>query len=251
MIGIYKITNNINNKIYIGQSINIKRRWYDHKYKAFDESDISYNSALHSAMRKYGVENFSFEVIEECSEEELDNKERYWIQKSNSICPNGYNILSGGQAIRTYQNRCPNCGKSILKDSKFCSECSALKQRKANRPDKLELARLIKENGFEGTGRIFSVSGNTIKKWCITYNIPFLKKELIEWYNKETGVLSLKKVSKKRVLQIDLKTKEIIAEYESANSAARALGKTKGNHISEVCNGKLAQAYGFLWKYKD
>ena len=56
---------------------------------------------------------------------------------------------------------------------------------------------------------------------------------------------------KKIVLQIDKDSNQVIAEYESTNAAARALGKKKGSHISEVCNGKLKQAYGFLWKYKE
>lgn len=97
-----------NGKYYIGQSIDIDRRWYDHKYKAFNKNDISYNSAIHSAMRKYGLENFTLSVIEECQEEDLDKKERYWINQLNSLVPNGYNILEGGQSNRSYATFCKN-----------------------------------------------------------------------------------------------------------------------------------------------
>lgn len=92
MIGIYKITNKINNKIYIGQSIDIKRRWraYKNPYK-----DRKHNSLILDAIEKYGIDNFLFEVIEECEKEQLNEKERYWIQfyDSNHI---GYNLTAGG-----------------------------------------------------------------------------------------------------------------------------------------------------------
>lgn len=77
MIGIYKITNKINNKVYIGQSIDIQRRWCQEKNKAFNENDTAYNQLLSKAFRKYGIDNFNFEVIEELSEELLNTREEY------------------------------------------------------------------------------------------------------------------------------------------------------------------------------
>lgn len=96
MIGIYKITNLINGKIYIGQSVDIDKRIKDHFWKARCKKDISYNSALHSAIRKYGEQNFKYEVLEECTVDVIDERERYYIQKFKSLSPNGYNILVGG-----------------------------------------------------------------------------------------------------------------------------------------------------------
>ena len=93
MIGIYKIVNLVNGKIYVGQSINIQKRWYQHR------SDYNKDGGcpiLYAAIRKYGIENFSFEVIEECSLELLDEREKYWISKMNTLVPNGYNIALGG-----------------------------------------------------------------------------------------------------------------------------------------------------------
>lgn len=84
-IGIYKITNQLNNKSYIGQSIHIERRWQEHK-KPSTESVIS------TAIKEYGVENFSFEILELCSQNELDIKEKYWMSIYNSIVPYGYNV---------------------------------------------------------------------------------------------------------------------------------------------------------------
>lgn len=96
MIGIYKITNKINNKIYIGQSVNIKSRWADHKKNAFNANYKEYNKYLYRAFRKYGLENFTFEIIEECSREELNDRENYYILYYHSNEEEyGYNTTSG------------------------------------------------------------------------------------------------------------------------------------------------------------
>ena len=98
MIGIYKITNKINGKIYIGQSNNIKRRFLEHTYR--DKLPID------MAIKKYGKDNFSFEILEECSLEELNEKETYWIKKLKSL-EYGYNCTVGGdqQATGSYNGR--------------------------------------------------------------------------------------------------------------------------------------------------
>ena len=79
MIGIYKITNLINNKCYIGQSIYIERRFAQHKspYEIARDPD----KPLYQAFKKYGIENFSFEVLEECTQDELNDKEKFYIEK--------------------------------------------------------------------------------------------------------------------------------------------------------------------------
>lgn len=96
-IGIYKITNKINNKIYIGQSNNIKRRWSEHK-KHF--KNYNNNILLYKAFNKYGIDNFKFEILELCSEDELNNLEKYYIEFYNSCVKSkngwGYNMTYGG-----------------------------------------------------------------------------------------------------------------------------------------------------------
>lgn len=92
MIGIYKITNLVNNKSYIGQSIDIDRRFKSHKNYPLENS----NYPLYRAFRKYGIDNFSFEVLEECSIKELDEKEIYYIKHYDTY-NNGYNQTTGGQ----------------------------------------------------------------------------------------------------------------------------------------------------------
>lgn len=96
MVGIYKVTNQINGKIYIGQSQNIANRWRKHKTEPFNSNSSSYNSHFYQAIRKYGIDNFTFEVLEECSKEELDKKERLYIAQYNSY-EQGYNSTQGGQ----------------------------------------------------------------------------------------------------------------------------------------------------------
>lgn len=103
MIGIYKITNMANGKVYIGQSIDIARRYQEHlragqpeKYSHKGGRDI--HLPIHRAMQKYGISNFALTVLEECPKEQLNDKERYWIavyHSNNSKL--GYNLTDGGQ----------------------------------------------------------------------------------------------------------------------------------------------------------
>ena len=101
--GIYKITNTKNDKVYIGQSVDIKARITRHK-NFFHPNDYSYNTIklelnmpIHKAMKKYGEKYFTFDILELCSRECLDERERYWIfyYKSNNRLY-GYNVTPGG-----------------------------------------------------------------------------------------------------------------------------------------------------------
>lgn len=94
MIGIYKITNKLNGKVYIGQSIHIKTRWRQH-ITAKDDT------LLHKSIQKYGAENFSFEILLECPAEMLNDWEKDMIALYDCISPNGYNLTEGGE--NTYQ----------------------------------------------------------------------------------------------------------------------------------------------------
>lgn len=95
MVGIYKITNNVNKKVYIGQSVQIQARWKQHVYEALRGHS---NMVIHQAMRKYGVKNFNFEIVETCEKFDLDERERYWIQYYDSY-NNGYNSTVGGMSL--------------------------------------------------------------------------------------------------------------------------------------------------------
>ena len=82
---IYKITNTVNSKAYICYSSNVEGRWKDHK--------TGYGSkAVYDAIQKYGLDNFTFEVI---AEDTVDNEDKY-IKEHNTMAPNGYNLVEGG-----------------------------------------------------------------------------------------------------------------------------------------------------------
>lgn len=326
MVGIYKITNLVNGKSYIGQSINIQKRFNAHKSIAFNKNDPKYSYPLYRAIRKYGIENFSFEVLELCDSLELNDKEIYYIAKYKAHGKNGYNLDDGGydghyiklsddlvseiiirlktsldnsdkigedfgvtgRTIRsinsgecchrnseTYPIRpplytlnksgetketeyyCKECGKKIVTKDSYCIECGQKSQRKTDRPEPLELAQLVKENGFMATGRMFGVDGNSIKKWCEIYGMPRLKDELIDWYNNQLGIINTfvikeektQVVQEKQVKQIDPNTNQVLNIFPSENDAARFLGKKKGNHIGEACRGIHNIVYGFKWEY--
>ena len=91
MIGIYKLTNLINGKSYIGQSIDIERRIKNHLVYCYEDT-----SAIHKAVKKYGASNFSWEILEECTIDELDSLERKWIAYYDTY-KNGYNLTPGGK----------------------------------------------------------------------------------------------------------------------------------------------------------
>lgn len=116
---IYKITNLVNGKIYIGQTIEPKRRWRDHKNK--NNKD---NSIIGRAIKKYCIENFVFEIIDDAkSPEELNKLEEKYINELNSLKPNGYNILKYCDGIKVYSDetkdkiRTSRCNRKIKNSS--------------------------------------------------------------------------------------------------------------------------------------
>lgn len=99
MAYIYLITNDINNKVYVGKTTEtISNRYSKHIYDAKNSKD---NSAIHMAMRKYGIEHFIVQKIEECPIDVLSQKEIYWIKYYDSY-NNGYNLTPGGDGQPLY-----------------------------------------------------------------------------------------------------------------------------------------------------
>lgn len=139
---IYKITNTINSKSYIGQTIqNVKERFYQHC--ATKCSKAVSNMAIHRAIKKYGKSNFTVEVIEEIDSANLNDRERYWIKYYNSY-NNGYNSTKGGQ-----------------------DGCKSFKD--------LDVESIIKEyntgKSLRTLGTIFKVDKQTIKDLLIRHNV--------------------------------------------------------------------------------
>lgn len=92
--GIYAIKNKMNNKMYIGQSVNVNKRKSYHLWLLRNNSH--FNPKLQNAFNKYGEENFEFVILEKCNKEELDDKEIEYISRYNTT-NNGYNICEGGE----------------------------------------------------------------------------------------------------------------------------------------------------------
>lgn len=135
--GIYKITNMLNNKAYIGQSKDIYVRWKNHKSDAFNKLSEVYNYPLYRAIRKYGIENFQFDIIERCEYSKLNERELYYIKKFNTLSGNGYNQVLPGQGGTTLT---PKIIEKII----------------------LELKHNVTETTDE-IGKKFNVSGRTIR----------------------------------------------------------------------------------------
>lgn len=112
IVGIYKITKKSNGKSYIGQSNDIFRRFQEHKRNKI----IPIDKAIH----KYGIDSFTFEILEECSIEELDEREKYWIHYYNTYLGFGYNCNEGGGNFQGSNN-----GRAKLseEDIFFIREC--------------------------------------------------------------------------------------------------------------------------------
>ena len=92
---IYKITNTINNKIYVGQTTRTAAiRWKEHQKNI---QALKHRLPLYKALDKYGVDNFVVEVLEICEDNQLNEKEVYWIKKLESFGEKGYNCTVGGQ----------------------------------------------------------------------------------------------------------------------------------------------------------
>ena len=216
-IGIYKIENLINHKIYIGQSIEIERRWQKH-LAAKD------NFVIHKALRKYGKENFSFQILEECDLLELDKKEQFWINYYNSLVPNGYNMIPGGSNGAGFAK-----GLKILQydlNGNFINEFDSANQ------------------ASEKTG---------IDHWsiCACCRGKYKQSGGYQWkYSKSDKQIS--KIDLRTdftVLQIDKDTDKIIKEFNSITEASIQTNIAKST-ICKVCNGKGKTAGGFKWKYK-
>lgn len=112
MVGIYKITKKENGKSYIGQSNDISRRFGEHKRNR----DIPVDMAI----QKYGPDAFTFEVIEECSLDDLDEREKFWIAYYNTYKGFGYNCNEGGGNFRGSNN---GRAKLTEEDVAYIREC--------------------------------------------------------------------------------------------------------------------------------
>ena len=206
---IYKITNKKDNKIYIGQTVrNINTRWKEHLKK---RSNCRY---LSSAIKKYGINNFEFQLICISFDDKLDDIEIEYIKKYNSLVPNGYNLRNGG-----------NNGKHNEETKNKISD--SLKNRKDIIHPKPQLE---KPHSEETKNKISnSLKGKKIKKETINKMINTRRK-----YN---------------IIQLD-NDGNILNKFNSCLEAGNFIGTSKC-YINMCCNGKRNTAKGYIWKYES
>lgn len=223
MVGIYKITNTVNGKVYVGQAVDIKRRWQEHSSHSFSPTHISYNHTIHRAIRKYGIENFTFEVLEECAEALLNEKEIYWIAKLNSK-QNGYNMTDGGDSTTNNWDR--RVEQYSLKGEYIATYSAIRLAARSTGVDHAAIGRCCNNKVNHAGGYLWVYEGEKLK-------IP------------------KKVVLRRKIGQYDLSTNELIAVYNDAAEAARAIGKNNPSNIRNVCHGRQKYAYGYFWKYMN
>ena len=209
---IYKLENQINHKIYIGMTIREPQiRFEEHKRKAFDKNYYGYNYPIYQAIRKYGINNFSFEIIYSTEDEkEIFDKEKYYIQFYDSV-NKGYNISLGGEGNSKYKT------EDILKyweQGKTCQEISDI------------------------LGCQITTVSNRLKGCGITQEDIIKRVSLLQ-----------KKINADPILQFDLQD-NFIKEWSSSKEIERTLGYSS-NNIRSCCRGSLKTAYGYKWKRKN
>lgn len=206
MASIYKIWNELNDNVYIGQTIRpLSARWKEHtqRYKYIENH-------LYLAMRKYGIQYFHIELIEECLEKDLDEREKYWIAYYNSYY-DGYNETIGGQGIPKYEIEEEDIER-LWKEGKTISQIA----------DELQVTRTAIKNRI--------------------YDKPY--------YNEEESQLRgrkvLAKTKEKPIIQLTLDGKEI----NRFNSGVEAQEKTGIDRkaISQALRTG-GNSHGYKWKY--
>ena len=139
--GIYVITNKTNGKWYVGQSVNCEKR-----RKCYFEYNQR-TQAIHKAIDKYGIDNFTFEIVEKCDKKDLNRLERHWIKTLDCIAPKGYNMTTGGDYFKHSDAARQNMSKAN-KGRKLSQAAIDAMQEGRNKSEKSRLA--VKNNLAKG-----------------------------------------------------------------------------------------------------
>lgn len=142
--GIYIIKNIVNDKVYIGQSVNIDARWIVHKSLGRPNTKpAAFKTKIYPVMRDLGVENFYLEILELCPFYELDDREIYWIHKYDSY-RNGYNMTEGGKSHIGSAN-----GRAILNEEQVFEIRSMYGEKIPFREAYKKFEGIISKRGFQ------------------------------------------------------------------------------------------------------
>jgi group I intron endonuclease len=261
---VYRILNNISGKCYIGETgqSSVKKRWDTHLSKINKGSGCP---ALRDAIVKYGIENFTFEVICTCETlEERMEKEINYIKEYNSMVPNGYNILPGGHYSGGFigkkhseetKEKLRESSKKYYADRevrKKSSERAKISNKKYNFRELVLNSEKFKKAMEEG--RVGAAKGShhseemkekireCVKKYYEKLGDSKHETVDIDEHRKVMG-----KISGIKVCQYD-KDNKLIKIHDSMSDAARSVGLKAMNSISRVIYGKLKTAGGFIWK---
>jgi group I intron endonuclease len=235
---IYVIQNKINIKKYIGQSQqkDINTRWNSHK----NLKHKNVGQILLNAYKKYGIENFTYKVICICFDEDTNKYEKEYIKMYNTIYPNGYNLLEGGDNHK-HNEYTKKIISEKLKGEKH--PCFGIKKT----PEELKkMSERMKGNKHPCFGKKFTEEEKQ-KRIDRYKNNPKtgeqISNSLIEYYKKNKDV---NKKSNKRVEQYDLNG-NLINEFYSISEAARSVNLNV-SFLSRTCNKENYTAGGFIWK---
>lgn len=278
---IYKITNQINGKCYIGQTNNVQRRFQEHRSMQSDVNGTG--KLLYCAMKKYGIENFSFEVIEP-NIENYDEREQYWVAYYHAF-GEGYNMTPGGSAppVLSGLNN-PNTthtleqvalAKSLLKDSDLSSkeigditgyDDTAItrinmgiiwRDETTSYPIRKELSRQFNHN--RALDIISDLLNTTMTQRAIAekYGVGRTTVTAINnGQNNRQPELTYPIRNKnndrhsKTVIMCDKKTHAPIKEFINLEVAAKEM-KCSKSAIQACCTGTTKSSCGYYWEYKD
>lgn len=282
MTGIYKITNKINGKIYIGQSHDIFLRWQQHR-RTFESRCSNY--ALYKAFEKYGFENFDFSVVEELPNdiELLNDREKYWIKHFHSYVKdsecNGYNMTIGGDGNALididFVRELWDAGKTVIEISKETGhDRSAIRKYLKDWSDYSEEEsrsrgnRLMWQNRGESVEQ-YSLKGEYINTfinladaerhtgvnskniWCaVSKNALSAGGYQWKYCSDKTILGDISKQTKKQKQSVVRINKDgTTTTYESAAEASRQTG-INASQIRRVCQGRGLSAGGYKWYYE-
>lgn len=228
--GIYLLTNIINGKVYVGKSINIKKRFYDHAKDEYSNYK-KHTTPITNAIRKYGWNSFDKKIIEVCDKIFILEKETYWIRQYDALNRNkGYNVCE-------YSN--DTTGYKHTKEARLKMSISHKGKKKNFSKEYIEILK-SRIKAVTGPGKNNPMYG---KK-----HTEITKNKISDTIKEKYRNGDIKGI--KQVFQMDL-NENIIKKWDCIRDAAKEL---KGNvnysgHISNVCKGKRKTFLNFKWKY--
>lgn len=249
MYQIYKITNQKNGMVYIGSSIEVERRWRQHKESSINEKDHHYNYPLMIAFREFGIANFTFEVIDTLPTwEAMIEAEHNWIIKENCVQPNGYNqtdktdspMFDPVVAKKMSDTKREKYGKRVCEiDS--TKNIINIWDSLAEAGENTGLDRFKISNVCNGT-RL--TTGNRVFRFLDDEN------KIIEPEAKVNQVQSNRITKTSRRVGAYDKYNNLIKEFDSLQLAAQFCGGNSST-ISAVCRGKRNSHKNYIWRYLD